>query len=589
MTQLTHSILFLACIMTALITTSCSSPQKEEGLVGYWKLQGDCKDYSGNENHGINHGVSLDSGSFDGKKSYIEIPSSASLKLGSGDFSISLWIQLPGPINDIVGDVVDFYDPTQRKGITLAVSSSAGGYQSQGTDRHLYFGIDNAQATEWQDCGRPSLTSNYVSNSLTVYKGKLYAAIAGAKDQKDWAHVFRYEGGQQWTDCGRVGNEKTEGVLPLIVHNGELYAATSSYDWTRVNQPGRYDPGRVYRYMGGTSWEEVSGPLGDNRTLTNMASYNGKLFAGGGPNTQAMFTQDTGKVWKLSSKFPTEGPRKCFPHSSRVYRDKLFVAFPSAYAFDGQQWMYAGVPSEPESTLQTHSLTVYQGDLIAGTWPLAKVSRYLGGERWKVFGRVGRDGTEVNALVVYNGKLYGGSIPRATVSRHESDSTWTVIKEFYSPEGWTPVPPIENGGNPTNEQVNAWTRVTSMTVYNGKLFAGIGSCTSSALDAPADIRGKVFAMEAGKNVSYHEDLGSGWKHITAIRAGGKLKLYVDGSLIQESDAFDPSLYDLSHDQPLRLGFGQNDYFTGKMKEVRTYNRALSEAEIKNLASDIASK
>jgi hypothetical protein len=135
MTQLTHSILFFS----ALITTSCSSPQKEEGLVGYWKVQGDCKDYSGNENHGINHGVSLDSGSFDRKKSYIEIPSSASLKLGSGDFSISLWIQLPDPINDIVGDVVDFYDPTQRKGITLAVSSSAGGYQSQGTDRHPLF------------------------------------------------------------------------------------------------------------------------------------------------------------------------------------------------------------------------------------------------------------------------------------------------------------------------------------------------------------------------------------------------------------------------------------------------------------------
>jgi hypothetical protein len=53
--------------------------------------------------------------------------------------------------------------------------------------------------------------------------------------------------------------------------------------------------------------------------------------------------------------------------------------------------------------------------------------------------------------------------------------------------------------------------------------------------------------------------------------------------------FDSLLYDLSHDQPLRLGFGQNDYFTGKMKEVRTYNRALSEAEIKNLAGVSASK
>jgi hypothetical protein len=45
---------------------------------------------------------------------------------------------------------------------------------------------------------------------------------------------------------------------------------------------------------------------------------------------------------------------------------------------------------------------VYRGQLCAGTRPLAKVSRYLGGEKWQEFGRVGDDGTEVNALVVYN-------------------------------------------------------------------------------------------------------------------------------------------------------------------------------------------
>ena len=32
----------------------------EPGLVGHWKLQGDCRDYSGNGNDGVNHGVDLD-------------------------------------------------------------------------------------------------------------------------------------------------------------------------------------------------------------------------------------------------------------------------------------------------------------------------------------------------------------------------------------------------------------------------------------------------------------------------------------------------------------------------------------------------
>jgi hypothetical protein len=39
----------------------------------------------------------------------------------------------------------------------------------------------------------------------------------------------------------------------------------------------------------------------------------------------------------------------------------------------------------------------------------------------------------------------------------------------------------------------------------------------SVLDAPADVRGKVFSTEAGKNVSYDVDLGPGWKHIADVR------------------------------------------------------------------------
>src|SRR6476646_6899337 len=60
----------------------------ELGLVGLWKLQGDCRDYSGQGNHGVNHGVDLEHGAFDGVKSFIEVPASDSLKLGKGDFAI---------------------------------------------------------------------------------------------------------------------------------------------------------------------------------------------------------------------------------------------------------------------------------------------------------------------------------------------------------------------------------------------------------------------------------------------------------------------------------------------------------------------
>jgi hypothetical protein len=552
----------------------------ETGLVGHWKLQGDCRDYSGHENHGVNHGVDLDSGTFDGANAYIGVPTSESLKLGTQDFTFCAHIHTDEQLDDIVGDVMELYDPDIRRGITLTINSSAGGYQSQGTDRHLHFGIDNGKLSEWEDCGRPSPTSNYVSNSLTVYRGNLYAATSDAADEGGWCHVYRYEGGGKWADCGRVGDGRTTGVGPLIVHNGSLYAATCTYDWTRVTTGG-YDPGRVYRYLGGTQWQDCGQPS-QNRTLNSMASYKGKLYAGGGPNELGVFVRDEEMQWKPSTLFPTEGRFKCFPHAMCRHNGLLYVAFPVAYAFDGDRWTYVGdpIPWEIDDFLQTHSMTIYRGKLHAGTWPRAKVAEYEGGEKWTDIGRVGVDGTEVNALVVYNGKLYGGSIPRAEVCRYDGTSEWTSLKRFYSPEGWQPALP----GQASPEQYHQWSRVTSLTVHDGKLFASTGSCTSSVLDAPADVRGKVFSLEAGKVASYGDDLGPGWKHIAAVRESGTLKLYINGKLVVASTTFEPSEFDVSVDQPLRIGFGQTEYFDGKMSDVRLYNRALADDEINKLSS-----
>ena len=103
---------------------------------------------------------------------------------------------------------------------------------------------------------------------------------------------------------------------------------------------------------------------------------------------------------------------------------------------------------------------------------------------------------------------------------------------------------------------------------------------------PADVLGKVFSMEAGKCVSYDDDLGPGWKHIAAVREGGVLKLYIDGKLEAKTSSFHPADYDISTDRPLRIGFGQTDHFSGRISEVRVYNRALTAAKIRNLCSQV---
>jgi hypothetical protein len=568
-----------AAVWMALVALCpAAAAAAESGLIGHWKLQGDCRDYSGNGNDGVNHGVELNSGAFDGEHAYIEVPASKSLKLGTGDFSICARIYTEKQLDDIVGDLLDKYDPAARRGITLSINSSAGGFQSQGTDRHIYFGIDNAQASDWQDCGRPSAASNYVSESMTVYKGKLYAATTGGKEESDWRHVYRYEDGKRWADCGQVGDGKAQGVGPLIVHNGELYATTWTVDWTRVREGG-YDPGRVYRYLGGTKWENCGQPS-NSRTLNCIASYKGKLYVGGGPETWGVFTQDGANHWKTSVAFAKDGPRRCFPHSMAVFNGKLFTGYPVAYSFDGAKWTYAGQPFDYDNgALQLYCFAAHQGKLCVGSWPEGKVAKYEGGEDWREIGRVGEDGTEVNGLVVYNGKLYGGSLPRAEVCRYDGRSKWTSLKRFYSPDGWKPGVPYHCN----RKEVNEWVRLTGLTIYDGKLFASTGSCTSSVVDAPTDVRGKVFSMEAGKCASYDDDLGPGWKYLVAEREGGLLKLFVDGKLVAKSTSFDQAKFDVSNDAPLRIGFGQTDYFSGKMKDVRLYNRALMDREIVELA------
>lgn len=573
--------IFIQPLASITVAATANGVQGDPDLVGHWKLQGDCRDYSAHGNHGVNHGVDLQTGRFNGIDAFIEVPANGSLKPGTGDFSVCAWVFTDKELDDVVGDILDSYDPDIRRGFTLAIRSSGSGYQGQGDDRLVSFGIDSGRMSAWEDCGRPSKTSRYISNSMLVFRGHLYAAVTDAKDEKDWCHVFRYEGRQKWTDCGRVGSGKTTGVGPLVVHDGELYAVTWTYDWTRVGS-GKYEPGRVYRYAGGTHWSDCGQP-GEIRTLNAAASFKGKLFVGGGPETWAIFVQTNGSQWSPSNIFEKRGPRRLFPHTMCRYNGKLFTGYPCVFAFDGKEWSYAGLPGPLETAppLQTHSMTVYQGRLCAGTWPEAKVAQYLGGQDWQQIGRIGEDGTEVNSLQVYNGKLYGGSIPRAEVCRYDGGSSWTSLRRFYSPTNWHPAPP----GKANRREVTEWSRVTSLAIHAGRLFAGIGSCTSALVDTPADpadVLGKVFSMEAGRCVSFDEDLGPGWKYLVAVRQGGQLKLFVDGKQVAGSSSFKPADYDISTDRPLRIGFGQMDYFCGRMSDVRFYKRALRSSEVRRL-------
>ncbi len=60
--------------------------------------------------------------------------------------------------------------------------------------------------------------------------------------------------------------------------------------------------------------------------------------------------------------------------------------------------------------------------------------------------------------------------------------------------------------------------------------------------------------------------------------------WVDGGRVATSAAIDASAFDLSTDQPLRIGAGAIDTFNGRLRDLRLYRRALADDDIRRLAS-----
>ena len=526
----------------------------DEGLVGHWKLAGDCKDYSGMGNHGENHGAGLQAkgpdGSpggaalLDGRSNYIEVPNSASLDLGAGDFSIAVWVKTHDKLDDVIGDIVSKYDPVNRRGFNFNIKNHAGMTSSQSNYRNVHFGIDNGQIdAEWTDCGRPG--NALLDYAMCVYEGDLY--VGTFETEADQAGtVYRYAGGTEWEDCGSP--DQSNSVTALAVYNGRLYAGTGFYragGSALSASPNETPGGHVYRYEGDKQWVDC-GQLGEADDVHVLTVYRGQLFAIPA-KSPGVFVYDGDATWTHCG---IPGEQRAI--SLGVYNGGLYSAgngSAGAWRYEGgTDWRDCG---QQEDNTQTYSFAVYEGEMYVGTWPSGSVYRYEGGKNWANCGRCGEE-REIMGMAVYNGKLYVGTLPLAQVYRYDGDNQWTLVGRLdFTPDV-------------------TYRRVWTMAVYDGKLYAGT---------LPS---GHVLCLEAGKSATYDRELPAGWQHLAAIREGGKLQLYLNGEEAATSSAFNPSDYDISSDEPLRIGLGAHDYFNGCISDLRIYNRALSESEVEAL-------
>jgi len=480
-----------------------------------------------------------------------------------------MWVNLNQDLASVVGNLMSKFDAPRRTGFNLAICGSSPGYSGMSDAKNIHFGIDSGVCGSWMDCGKP-WKSNSLVGTLIAYKGNLYTGIADASRPEDACHMFRYGGDTEWVDCGRVGSDlKTPAVFSVVVHRGSLYAGTGQWDWFRA-RAGIGGLNRVYRYEGGTEWSDC-GQLGNGYRVMSLASFKGDLYAS--DDQLKVYRYEGDQNWAYCGQLSDGSERlvNCItPYKGHLYGS----THPGVYRFDGRaSWDCIG--RGPFGVTQVHKLQVYDSGLFAGTWPHGKVLRYEGGERWSDTGELGiatdqYQINEVNDLTVYNGKLYAGVLPQAEIYRYEGGQDWTLLRRLVSNPGWSA------------SSLPTWARVTSMTVFQGRLFQGTSTCIGHYDPMAPPEAGRVFAMEAGKNVSCDDDLGAGWKHLVVTRDGRHLKLFVNGELKSESSVFDSADYDITNTLPLLIGAGPLNYFSGILSDIRLYGGGLSSAQTLDL-------
>ncbi len=530
-----------------------------DGLIAHWKLNGDCKDSSGHGHHAVNHGVrfdALDGATFNGTTSWLEIPAFESLRSSHGKLSFAAWVRTDSELDDTLGDIMSWYDSTSRTGMTLGLMNYAGVTSAQSNWRNLSFGIDSGRLDpEWKDCGRPG--ANHYVKSLVVFDGGLYAATWEPGEGRR-GHVYRYAGNTQWVDCGAP--DEANAITGMAVYNGKLYAGSETYSGGGSSlplSPNTKHGGRVYRYEGGTRWIDC-GKVDDVRSISGLAVYRGKLYAGTGtsggwrgdfretPRTRGMYRYDGDQTWT-----PCGCPGLRVVHLG-LHNGALYgLSYDDGgfFRYEGKtDWTRMG--PVPETT-QVYSIVNYEGRPHVGTWPTGSVYRMDGPQQWTHCGRLGDD-KEVMGMVVYNGKLYAGTLPQAEVYRYDGGTKWVLTGQLDK--------------TPNVRYRRAW----SMAVFDGKLFCGV---------LPS---GHVLSLEAGKCATYDRALPAGWVHLAAVRDVDQLRLYVNGKLVAQSDTFEVKDYDIRNVQPLKIGFGPHDFFNGRLKDLRLYGKPLTHAEIAEL-------
>jgi hypothetical protein len=527
----------------------------------HWPLAGDGLEKYGSGLNAVPHDVDFDAAGpkreargsvrFNGHNAWLEIPPDPRLNLGRLDFTWTAWVYTDTATSDGLGDILSQYDAARRRGFSLTLKDNGGVTFTQANARHLQFGIDNDQApATWIDNGRPNRA--LLVFALCTHQGQLYAGTCEPATGES-GRVYRFDGGNRWIDCGAPDGSNS--VTAMTVYDSQLYVGTGKYRLAGSSleeSPNTTHGGRVFRYDGDNRWTDC-GKLPDTEAVGGMVVYDGRLYASSLYGPAGFFRYEGDQRWTDAGT--PEGGRRV--EAMTVYNGHLYATsydVGRVFRYDGFSWLDFGQLGDPAENTQTYSFAVYQGRLHVGTWRSGRVYRLEDVGSWTDVGRLGEE-LEVMGMLVHNGRLIAGTLPQAEVYSYEGDSIWKRLACLDA--------------TPDVRYRRAWT----MAEYRGRVFC-------STLPS-----GKVFSYRCGMTASWDWAFPAEWHQVAAVRRSGRLELYVDGRRVARSPAFDDQAFELTNDQPLRIGWGPHDYFRGRIADLRLYRRALGAAEIAELAAE----
>ena len=418
-------------VIMILFISACKENQPvdlQKDIFGHWEFKGNADDISGKGHHAlvqgdINFNVLGPKGKnntaveFPGKEAWLEVPIGQSPQLGTGDFTISVWINLPEDETDVPGDLLSQYDSVNQKGFHLSIKTNAV-TTSLANYNQVHFGINDNQTPAWTDYGQPD--STLCAFSLASFEGSLYAGLSHL-DKDKTGNVFRLDSLDSWVDCGSPDGSNS--VMALAVFNNELYAGTGKYRFGGSALPESENltkGGKIMRYGKDKKWI-YNGELPNSEAIGGLITFKNALYASSLYHPAGFFRLEEDSTW-VDCGTP-EGKRVV---ALGVYDGYIYAtSYDSGkvYRYDGQSWADCGQLGD---NTQTYSFAVYYGELYVGTWPSGRVYRFDGIDDWKDVGRLGTE-LEVMGMLVHNGRLVAGTLPHAEVYAYEGDTTWKKL------------------------------------------------------------------------------------------------------------------------------------------------------------------